>query len=178
MSRSIQVIEIGDKVISIQLKDFTGLSIDPEELFQVDYNNIIGDIITFPVLFNRIALLKAEMDSAVETAKFDFDVFLAQKYEEHKKKLGGITDGRVTEKSIEMSMIRDPAYAVKKNDLIKIQKQSGIMDALYNSARSKDRKLDSISTKLKPEEFESDILEGTINDVMIKIYKNNFPNKH
>lgn len=170
----ITTIEIGDKLITLKIKDFSGLEVDTEELFQVDINNILGDIITFPVLFNRIALLKAEMDSAVESVKFDFEVFKAQKYEEHKKKLSAIAS-KVTEAGIEAAMIRDPEYSVKKKHLIQVQKQSGIMDALYNSARSKDRKLDAISTKLKPEEFETEILEGTINDVMIKVYKNNFP---
>jgi hypothetical protein len=39
---------------------------------------------------------------------------------------------------------------------------------LYWSAKSKDSKLDKLSDKLRPEEFERELVEDTINGIVIK----------
>lgn len=170
------VIELKNRILVLKIKDFSNKSIDTEDLLQVHYSAIIGDIITFPVIFNRIANLKAEIDSFLREVQLDFKIFEAQKYEEHKKKIAG-DGGKATESAIEAAIVRDPKYKVKKYDLFKVQKNADIIDGLYWSAKSKGKMLEAISMKIKPEEFEHEILEGSINDVVIKAHKNLFPNK-
>lgn len=169
------VIQFKTKVVTLEIKDFQGV-VNTEELLQVDYNNILGDIITFPVIFNRVAHLKAEVDSLLREVQLDFKIFEAQKYEEHKKSILGSGE-KATEATIDAAITRDPQYKIKKMELFKVQKQVDIIDGLYWSAKSKGKMLEAISMKIKPEEFEGEILEGTINDVMLKVHKPLFESK-
>lgn len=170
------VIELGKKILTLEIKDFGSSDIDIEQLLQIDINNPIADIVTFPVIFNRIANFKAEVDDLLRRVQFDFTIFEAQLYEKHKKLLIGLGE-KATENAIDMAITRDPQYKIKKENVFKVQKEADIIDGLYWSAKSKDQKLNAISAKLKPEEFEKEILEGMINSVMIKSSKNLFPSK-
>jgi len=160
------------KVVVISSLPFDG-DIDVDSILKIDYSNILGEILTFPVLFNRIANLRAEMQSIVSMAKLDFDLFEAQLTEEHQKKLNADREGarKATIKDIETAVFRDKRYILKKRDFFAKEKSLAYLEALYWSAQSKDTKLNRLSDKLRPEEFERDIIEDTINGVQIKLKK-------
>lgn len=170
------VISIGGKTYILSVRDFSNNEIDIEDLLQIDISNIAGDVITFPVLFNRIARIKAEMDNFLALSKSDFNSFEAEKWEFHKKKLLGEGE-KATEKNVEMAILRDPEFKIKKHELLKIQKEADIIDGFYWSAKSKDGKLDKISHNLTPTDFEKNLLEDTINSVKIRVQKNMFKDK-
>ncbi len=170
------IIELKNKVLSLEIKDFGDSAINLEDLLQVDMNAIIADICTFPVIFNRIGNLKAEIDEFLRETQLDFSIFEAQLFEKHKKKLLGNSE-KATEAAIDSSVKQDPEYKTKKLNVFKVQKQAEILDSFYWSAKSKDKKLDAISAKIQPEEFEKEVLEGTINSVVIRVHKNNFERK-
>lgn len=167
--------QVGDKVYTLKLEDFSGRELDVEAILQIDLQNIVGEMITWPVALNRFAYFKAEVDNLLRETIFDVKSFEAQLYFEHKKKL--INDGeKATETAIDMSIKRDPKYIKKKEQEFKIQKYADQIDGLYWSAKSKDKKLDSISAKIRAEDFATDILEGSINGVNIKSQKALFKN--
>lgn len=170
------VLTIGKKVLTLEIKDFGSSEIDVEDLLQIQINSILEDIITFPVIFNRIANIKAEADDLLRDVQLDCKIFEAQLFQEYKKKLLGSGE-KATEAAIDAGVTMDPRYKVKKQSVFRVQKQADILDALYWSAKSKDQKLNAISAKLKPEEFEKEILEETINSVLIRTSKNLFQNK-
>ena len=64
-----------------------------------------------------------------------------------------------------------PKYKVKQLNLIKIQKNRDMINSWYWAIKSKDEKLNKISEKLRPEDFESDLLEEKINGVLMKSFK-------
>lgn len=169
------VIQLKNKVLTLLIKDFGDSEVNLEDLLQVDMNNIIADICTFPVLFNRIGNIKADIDEFVRQTQLDFSIFEAQLYEKHKKALLAL--GKATEGAIDSAVKQDPQYKTKKLETFKVQRQAEIVDSLYWSAKSKDKKLDAISAKIKPEEFEGEILQGTINSVVIRVQQNQFPNR-
>jgi hypothetical protein len=174
MAQEKRVIQLkSGKTLTLQVHDFGSSEIAIEDLLQVDMNNIMLDIITFPVIFNRIANIKAEIDDLLRSVKYDNTAFEAELYEKHKKALIGKGE-KATEKSIEMAIQRDPGYKVKKYEEFEVQRNADIIDGLYWAAKSKDQKLNAISAKIKPEEFEIDILEGEINSVMIKSIQSPF----
>lgn len=166
--------------------DFADNEIDTEDLLQVDYNNIIGDIITFPVIFNRISLIKAEIEDMADRVKMELDVLEAQKYEHHRKRLtyekeivtaSGKSTGvyksvEPTDGIITAHVTKDLEVREKRSLYYDVRKQVKILDGLYWSAKSKDKKLDSISAKMTPEDFETKMLEGMVNSVMIRAHKN------
>jgi len=89
-------IHLKTKVLTLEIKDFGSSDIDVEDLLVIDYNNIICDILTFPVIFNRISNIKSEIDALLREVQLDFSIFEAQLYQDHKKKF--IRDGeKVTE---------------------------------------------------------------------------------
>lgn len=174
MEQEKRVIELkSGKTLTLQIHNFGSSEIAIEDLLQVDMNNIMLDIITFPVIFNRIANIKAEIDDLLRTVKYDLNAFEAELYEKHKKDF--VRRGeKATEKALEMAIQRDPQYKVKKYEEFEVQRNADIIDGLYWAAKSKDQKLNAISAKIKPEEFEVDILEGEINSVMIRSMKSSF----
>jgi hypothetical protein len=170
------VINLKTKTIVLDIKDFGSADIQIEDLLQIDYANLLGDIITFPVIFNRITNIKAEMDNYLREQTFDMKAYEAQLYEQHKKALIGAGE-KATETSIDMAIKRDPNYRVKQFNYLKIQKQADILEGLYWSAKMKGKMLEAVSMKIKPEEFEKDILVDTINSVKITAHKNQFEQK-
>jgi hypothetical protein len=181
---NVTTIQLKNKTLSLEVKDFGEGSIDTEELLQVDSWNLVADIVTFPVLFNRIGNIKAEIDDLVRETKLDMDIFEAQLRQEYRKSLvTEVDDGKgkgghklkyPTKDEVDDALIRDKRYKVKRDNLNRVLKEADIIDSLYWSAKSKDKKLDTMSAKLKPEDFEKEILEGTINSVLIRSHKNNF----
>lgn len=175
-------LNIGAKTIVFEIRDFGDSAVDIEELLQVDLNNVVADIASFAVLFNRIGMIKAEMDNFLRETQLDFDMFMA---EQRKKARGSFimdVDSKgnekkkfLTEQGIDDEVLLSPSYKVKRQNLNKVKYQVDVIDALYWSAKSKDTKLNAISAKMKPEEFENEILEGKVNEmVSIKIYGSNF----
>lgn len=163
------VIEYSNKMVVLEILPFDG-DIDIDSLLKIDYSNIFGEIITWPVIFNRIANLRAESEHIVKMAKLDLDLFEAQLTEDYQKKIS--SDGtKATNKLIEAKTLRDPKFIAKKKDLINKERDFAYMDALYWSAQSKDTKLNKLSEKIRPEEFEKEIMEETINGVQIKVRK-------
>lgn len=162
------------KIIVFKIKDFGNMDVDVEELMVVHLHNIVADMATFPEVLNRISNIKVACDDLVAHVELDNKIFYAQKWEEHKKKLVAAGD-KATDTSTENAIIRDPQYIIKQKDLLKVKKQAAMMNEMLWSAKSKDKKLEAISAKIKPEDFSLEIMEGSINNVMIKLGKNHFP---
>lgn len=167
-----RVVELRGKSYQIISQPFDA-EIDTEDLLQVDYNNIIGDIITFPVLFNRISLLKAEIESIEAEVSLDTHIYVAQLTEECRKdfvKKGVKTSLQLIENTVMMTA----EYRVKKMFLIDVKRQSKIIDGLYWAAKEKAKKLDVISAKLRPEEFEMELVDAVLNTVKIRQFESAF----
>lgn len=157
-------------MVVLILQPFDG-DVDTESLLKIDYSNILGEILTFPVLFNKIANLKAEASNIVNVAKLHMDIFEAELYETHQNKLYASGEKKPSIKDVEASILRDQKYRVKREDYYAKVRDFDYLDSLYWSAQSKDKKLDKLSDRIRPEDFEKDLLEGTINGVQIKMAK-------
>lgn len=151
-------------VLSIQEFD---KEIEVEELIQIDYSNLLGEIITFPVVFNRIANLRAEANNLLGRATFDMKVIESQLYEEYRNK--EVDGKKISQKDAELAVPRDPRMKKKMESLFQMQRYYDYCDALYWSAQSKDTKLNKLMERVTPKEFENELLEGTINSIAIKI---------
>lgn len=189
MDEHLEPVTIGNKTVTFKTKEFDD-EIDVDSLLQTDYYNIIGDLITFPVVFNRISILKAEAEDLVDQVKLDLDVMVAEKYNHYRlslvyeeeiitstgKKTGTNKKIKPTEGTIESYINKDPSVIDQKRLYLMCKKQAKIVDGLYWAAKSKDKKLEVISAKIKPEDFENNILEKEINTVVIKASKALIPN--
>lgn len=177
-------IQRGTKTYFLRIKDFSDSYIDTEQLLQVDTNALLEEIVTFPVIFNRIKFIKAEMDDLERRAKAELDVLEAEKAEHYRKSLvydeetstasGKTTMKRIkpTEKQIDHYTTIDSEVRAKRNEYFEVKKQAAIVDGLSWAAQSKNQKLDAFSLKMTPEDFAKELLEGEWNSVEIRAVKN------
>jgi hypothetical protein len=164
------VIELASKMVILQIGEL-GIDVNVEELLKIDYGNILGEILTFPVAFNRIGNLKAEIENQRSVAKLDLEVFEAQLTESYQKTLAAKADKKPTIKDVETAVLRDVNFITKKKAFFEIEKHAAYIDSLYWAARSKDDKLHKLTEKIRPDEFEKEILEGQVNGILIKCTK-------
>lgn len=169
------VLEFPTRMVVLNLTQFD-TDIDTDRLMFIQSHNIPGELITWPVIMNRVGNLKADMEQVVAETKMDFDIFLANWQEKKRKELtqvvkdskGNDKIDKPTKDEVENAVLVSPEYKVKKQHLILIQRNLAYVESLYWAAKDKSDKLNTYSAKLKPEEFEKDIVEGTINGIMIK----------
>lgn len=168
------VIEWGDKMVSLQVHNFS-TDVDVEDILKIDYSNLLGEILTWPVLYNRIANLKAEIDHEVRVQKFDFEVFEANLKEEVRRKLSATRTGRVTVDEVDTEVKMNVNYRSLREQNFRREKDAQILDNLYWSAQSKTQLLQRLSEKIRPEEFSGELLSDTVNGVLIKTYSKSIP---
>lgn len=163
----------GDEIITLRLRSFGDEEVDVEDLLRIQYDNLVGEQLTFPVILNRIGLLKAEQERIVATNKMDFEILKAQMYEEKKKLLSNPIPGETkvnkpTIGDIENAVLIDRRYRVRHEVYIKEQKHLTYIESIYFAAKDKAQKLNILFNKLIPQDFEKEIMEGSVNGVEIK----------
>ena len=169
-------IPLNDKIVILTLQEFD-TDINTEEILQIDYSNILGEVLTFPVILNRIGILRAELENRLSDLEFDLKVYgakLGEMFRKNKSKTETDSGGNKkikapTVQEIENSVLLDEGYQLRQKTYYRAKKEYQIFDSLYWAAKDKSSKLDKCSMGLKPEDFEHEILEGTINNVMIKV---------
>ena len=76
-----QVFKYKGKVVVINYKEFKK-DIDVDTLLQIDYKRLPAEMVTFPVILNKLGLLLAEANNKVKEADLDLEIFIAKKNEE------------------------------------------------------------------------------------------------
>lgn len=170
-------IDLNKKIVTLKVTRFE-TDIDMDDLLKIDYANILGEILTFPVLVNRIGILRVEMEDLVRQEKFNLEVENAKLSEMYRKEdiisynsKNETVKKKPTINEIENKVSLDPSYQNSQKRLFRLQKNFAYVDSLYWSAKSKDDKLNKLSSFLRPEEFEKEIVEGIINGIMIKVHE-------
>lgn len=161
-------IELATKMVVLKLEPFD-TDVDMDEYTKIHFHNIMGEILTCSVALNRVGVLLAETEQMVSESKLDNDIYYAQKSEEIRKEMIRLSQ-KPTEATVESAILISPEYKVKKQMFIKLQKSRDIVNSFYWALKDKSSKLDKISDKLRPDEFEKDLIEEKINGVMIKVF--------
>ena len=169
------VIELPDKMLILELMYFDG-TLNVDDCLRIDYTNILGECLTYPLVFNRIGIMKSEVDNAVREAKFDLEVLAAQLKNTYRKNLskestdakGAVKITKATQDEVDTAIILDQSYIDLNKAYYRLLKQADIMENLYWSAKSKDNKLNKLSEKIRPEDFSGELIIDTINNVLIK----------
>lgn len=177
----VKIISLKDKIVKLIIEKDQG-EINVEDLLRIDYANILGEILTFPVILNRLGILLSDIEDHLRKSNFILDkekVDLKRKraiaemkaQNELKKTITKPTKQQIENqvRLDEEHQIDEDAYRAKKLELLDTQHDRDIVNSLYWSAKSKDEKLNKISDKIRPSEFEGDILDGSINGVLIKV---------
>lgn len=172
------VIELPNKVVRLLFIPFD-TDINTDELCQIHHHNIMGEIMTCAAALNRIGNLRAEIENIVAEQKLDFDIFMAMEKTTQRKKLTfDTTDSKGKAKvdkpsadEVETAVLITPAYKVKKKHLLNLEKNLKIVESLYWSMKDKSDKVTRLTEKLRPEDFEKDLVEESINGFMLTMHK-------
>lgn len=174
------VVNFKEKTVILSLTEFD-TDMDMDDILRIDYSNIIGEVLTFPVIVNRIGILRAEQENIVSNKKLKLEVYAAElkalfKKNEMIKVKTAATNGTKlkppTVNEIENHVLLDKGYQNKRKEYFRAEKDYNYIDSLYWAAKDKSKKLDYCSAGIKPSDFENEIVTGSVNGVMIKVSKN------
>jgi hypothetical protein len=78
---------------------------------------------------------------------------------------------KITNDLIRANIETDSTYLEIQAELIQVERNANMLDNLYWSMKEKCDKLNNLYHKISPEEFSKEIMEGQVNNVMLKIKK-------
>lgn len=171
-----QVIKLEDKTVVLIYQDLDD-DIDVDQLLQIDYTNIYGEILTNSVILNKVGMLRADTQALYDLMKMNANIFeanLRKKYRREALLNGGKVrledEGsiKLTESSLDEIVSGDLKLQSLKKQLIESKKDLEYMDSLFWSLKSKDQKLNLLVPKVTPQELYDELIEGTINTITIK----------
>lgn len=162
------VFTIGDRVIGFTVSEFDDLDID--KLLRIDYENLVAEILTFPVVVNKLGLLCADMDNLFQESKLDLSIYEAKTKEKIRQDIEEEKGGkRPTIDEIDTQLTLDKIWKLKKKKLYKTQKEKEYMYSIYNAARDKSSKLDKLSLTVRAGDIDDKIIQGQLNNIYFKI---------
>jgi len=173
------VVHLGDKPVTLAMSDFDD-EIDVDQLLSIDYSNLYGEAVTVSALLNKIGVMLAESEYQVKNEKFEFDIYEAEVRKKFRRS-SAINSGKfedpdgdfikLTESSLDEAVKRDPAWKIKKKNVIGAERNFSFIDKLYWACQSKDKKLNNLIRGVSPEELYEELVEGKINSIVIKKVK-------
>ena len=168
----------GNKKWILKIQEFNS-EIDLDNITKIDYTNIYAELITISTLLNKVGFLKAEADHGYAYEKLSCEIYQAKMSEHYRKKLKTVSGDKVkwpTIAQVENAVLIDEAVQLKKKKVLRLKREAEQIDSLYWSVKDKSGKLNKISEnmKLTPEDFERELVESSINGILIKGIKKKY----
>lgn len=160
-------IPIGEKIIVLKQEDFD-TDIDIDDVTQIHYENLYGEIVTISALYNRIGILKSQVDNEFEDYKLDCNIFESQTRKNIIARELSLGKKRPSINDLEDEVNTNPDVIAKRKRLNQLKKNCDYITALYWAIQSKDKKLSVLMKGITPEEFADKIVEGRVNYFYIK----------
>lgn len=170
------IVNLDTKTVVLISKDVDE-EVDMDQILQIDYTNIYGEIITNSVLLNKIGLLRADAQAAYDSLKLEYSIS-ESKLKRSLRREAILNGGKVnlkdegqiklTESSLDEIVLGDVDLQEIRQELIERKRDLDYMDSLFWSIKSKDQKLNFLVPKITPKELFDELIEGTINTITIK----------
>lgn len=166
-----KIINVGGQTLAIVYEEFDE-KVDLDSLLKIDYSNLMGEIITFPIIVNRFGLLLADAESAVAEAKLTLEIYEAKAKERFRVQLVGENGGKnPTVDALNSAVIQDKGYQQMKRKYIEAQKVRDYLNSAFWSAKDKSAKLDKLSLTIQDGELPDEVLERRVNGIKVKKVK-------
>ena len=166
-----KIINVGGQTLAIVYEEFDE-KVDLDSLLKIDYSNLMGEIITFPIIVNRFGLLLADAESAVAEARLTLEIYEAKAKERFRVKLIGENGGKnPTVDALNSAVIQDKGYQQMKRKYIDAQKVRDYLNSAFWSAKDKSAKLDKLSLTIQDGELPDEVLERRVNGIKVKKVK-------
>ena len=159
-----KLITIGGKTYKLLFDSFDE-DMDIDSLLKIDYSNLIGELITFPVIVNRFGQLLPQ----VAEAKLNLEVFEAKTKERLRSELAAENNGKApTVEALNNAVVGNKAYQAMRKKFIEVQKTRDYINSIFWSAKDKSEKLDKLSLTVQQGDIADSVIEGRVNNVLIK----------
>lgn len=165
-----KVIQVGERNFVLLFDEFED-DMDVDSLLKIDYSNLIGEMITFPVIVNRFGQLLAEADQQVAESKLNLEIYEAKQKEKLRVELTDKNGKAPTIEALNNAVLATKAYQAMRRKFIEVQKTKEYINSIYWSAKDKSEKLDKLSLSFQPGDLTDSIIEGRVNSVIIKNQK-------
>ena len=162
-----RIIQIGGNTYKLIFDNFDE-DVDIDSLLKIDYSNLIGELVTFPVILNRFGILLAEAESQVAETKLNMDVYEAKTKERLRIELVEQNNGKApTVEALNNAVVSNKAYQAMKRKYIEVVKTRDYINSIFWAVKDKS---DKISSLLKQSEItlETDVMPERINGIFIK----------
>ena len=162
-----KVITIGSQTYVLKFDEFDE-DVDVDSLLKIDYSNLIGEMITFPVIVNRFGQLLAEAENQVALAKLNLEVTEAKLKESLRIKLADRNGKAPSVDAVNTAVLLEKGYQAMRRSYLEKQKTRDYMNSIFWSAKDKSEKLDKLSLTVQQGDIADSVIEGRVNNVLIK----------
>lgn len=160
------VVFLGSKPVTLNTKDFDE-EVNVDQLLAIDYSNLYGEAVTISALMNQVGILKALSEEDVAQHKLKLEVYEADLKQRFRRE-SNATAQKVTEAGLNEMVSIDPGYQIEKKNLIKSNYNLEIVESIWWSVKSKDQKLNNLVKGVTPEELFNELIDGTVNNIVLK----------
>jgi hypothetical protein len=164
MDNQVTYVHLAKKIAAITPTSWE-YDFDPDEVLKINPFNIVGEVITIPVLVNRMGILVAEMKHYVKEQKIKMELKEAEVRKLFRQKF----DKKPSIQETEDHLSLDPVIRNLRLAQLRHEEDLAKIESIHDAAQKKSFNIGVLSKNLIPKEFESEILEGSINGVMVKI---------
>lgn len=166
-----KIINIGEQTYKLIYDEFED-GIDIDNLLKIDYSNLIGEIITLPIIVNKFGLLLADAESKVAETKLNIDVYESKVKERLRLRLQEENGGKnPTVDALNSAVMQDKGYQALKRKLIDVTKTRDYINSIFWSCKDKSEKLNKLSLTVQNAEIPEEVLQGRVNNIVIKKVK-------
>lgn len=163
-----RIIQIGGNTYKLIFDNFDE-DVDIDSLLKIDYSNLIGELVTFPVILNRFGILLAEAESQVAETKLNMDVYEAKTKERLRIELTEQNNGKApTVEALNNAVVSNKAYQAMKRKYIEVVKTRDYINSIFWAVKDKSEKLNKLSLSIQPGDLSDSVIEGRVNNVLVK----------
>lgn len=163
-----RIIQIGGNTYKLIFDNFDE-DVDIDSLLKIDYSNLIGELVTFPVILNRFGILLAEAESQVAETKLNMDVYEAKTKERLRIELAEQNNGKApTVEALNNAVVSNKAYQAMKRKYIEVVKIRDYINSIFWAVKDKSEKLNKLSLSIQPGDLSDSVIEGRVNNVLVK----------
>lgn len=163
-----RIIQIGGNTYKLIFDNFDE-DVDIDSLLNIDYSNLIGELVTFPVILNRFGILLAEAESQVAETKLNMDVYEAKTKERLRIELAEQNNGKApTVEALNNAVVSNKAYQAMKRKYIEVVKTRDYINSIFWAVKDKSEKLNKLSLSIQPGDLSDSVIEGRVNNVLVK----------
>lgn len=166
------IVEYEDEKYQLLVGEFDE-NIEIEDLLKIDYSNLLGEIITFPVVLNRFGIILAKLDNAIAEKKLSIDILESKIKNDVKTDAEEKKDKKPTVEDLNIAVSSNKAYQALKRALIHTQLMRDEVNSVYWAMKDKADNLKNLSTTLQRDDIVGKVFSGSINEISVKKINNN-----